>query len=143
MKNDKKAITIKGYNTTSIILLIFVVGIIAVIIMSGTTSTYVAIKETDDLRRATILGKAYLFDLQEKAVSRNFYNSIASNNFPPIPLGSNYTDAGEYSVSMDSKIINGDSKKITISFRNPSAPSFAKPIVVLSTIIKKPYYNDF
>jgi hypothetical protein len=130
--------TNKGFGTIETILLIMVIGIIFIIILNGITTTAVVMNEVDDLDRVKELGATYLNLVNEKAGSDEFYETIDEGWHPPVPLTSEFTDAGNYMATIEIIEESQTSKQIIISYRKPGSLSFEEPFVVLSTVLNDP-----
>lgn len=108
------------------------------LLITGITSTSVVEMELNDKDVAKKLGSTYINYLYEKSRSPQFYDNIYEGSFPPIPLTSEFTNAGEYTVYTDTTFLDNGNLSITVTYRYPAQPSFSEPIIVLSGEIPSP-----
>ena len=127
-----------GWGTIEVLVLILVIGIIALIVINGMTTTVVVVEEVNDKDKIEKLATGYLNAVYDKAKTSSFYDSMTEGDFPPIPMTSVYTDSGRYSVFVETENESDNSKKISISYRKVASTSYSEPVMVLSTIIEDP-----
>lgn len=128
----------KGVGIIEIIILIVVVGIIAAYLINAMTTTAVVMDELgkqDDIKN---IARSYLSTVAEKAQKFDFYTHMRKSDLPPVPLTSEYTDSGRYTIEVDKEDVDRDSVKVTMTFRKSSETSFSEPVFVASTVIHSP-----
>ncbi|MEW5821876.1 MAG: hypothetical protein AB1782_16905 [Cyanobacteriota bacterium] len=129
---------LKGWGLVESLILICIVGLIALVIINGMTTTALVMTETGNKERIEEIANSYLNEVYEKSKDKTFYNNIDEGEFPPVPLVSKYTDSGKYTVLVETTQESENSKKITITFSNPGSTSRTEPIMIFSTIVKDP-----
>lgn len=127
-----------GWGVVESLILICVVGIIALIIINGLTTTALVFNQVGDKDQIEKLATSYLNHVKEQATSQSFYENMPEGEYPPIPLLSEYTDSGRYSVIVETIFQEDKSKKVLITFRNPGSTTFEDPLMVLSVVIEDP-----
>lgn len=131
----------RGIGIIEMSIIIIIIGIVLIILINGITTTAVVVEEVNNRDKIKEMATAYLNQVYDKASNKLFYDNLTESSFPPIPLTSEFTDAGNYSVAVETTLEDRYSKKVTITYRNPAATSFSDPILVLSTIIEDSRYS--
>jgi hypothetical protein len=136
--NKIKNKNIKAFGLIEIMVLIIVIASILFILLNGMTTTAVVVKEVNNRETVKELATSYLNNVYKRAKKPEFYENMPAGDFPPIPLTSNYTGSGNFAVTVEVERESLNSKKVTITYAKPGATSFDDPILVYSTVIKKP-----
>lgn len=132
----------KGWGLVEVLVLIVIIGILLLVLLKGITTSVVVVKDIDSNDQALSLSTNYLNRVVSESSRSEFYENLSNGDFPPIPLTSDYTVSGKYSVYVQTEKINSRSKKVTITYRTSSSTSYDDPIVTVSTIIEAPENNN-
>lgn len=121
-----------------VLALILIIGVIIVININGIATTVVVIDELDNKKTVEEMATSYLNTVYEKVQNKYFFDQLGLSNIPPLPLTSEYTGSGNYSVETEINILNDHETEIIMTYKRSSDTSFDKPILVASTIVKNP-----
>lgn len=124
-----------GAGTIQVLVLILVIGIILLVILDGVTTSVVVMKQLDYSEQTKKLAISYLEVLSQRSEDKEFFENMQKIDIPPVPLTSEYTLNGFYSVNIYTETLSRDKVKVFITYRLSSEPSFSDKENVYSTII--------
>lgn len=137
--NDRlKLYNNKGWGTIETLILIFVLGVLLVLVAHFVTSTALVVNEINDQEVIEQIALSYLGKVAKEARQVDFFDSMSDGEFPPVPLTSEYTKAGTFSILVETETFEDDSKKVIMTFRKPSSISYEDPMMTISSIIEPP-----
>lgn len=128
----------KGWGTIENVVLILVLGLLLVIIAYFITSSAVVVNEYNDKDLIEKVARNYFSNLSRQAKNVDFFNNMSDGEFSHIPLTSEYTRSGKFSILVETETQPGGDKKIIMTFRKPAATSYDDPLMVISTLIEVP-----